>query len=169
MKRENTKQQFISLASEKEVHEPNYLSTRKKPFILFFMLIFFLFTYFLKIKALLTFLHIDWPWPSLCLCQTLMRHTTPAIWREQQVKQGRLWQCPLIHFYIFRIFWDIIKVKRFIGFIILNSKIFSILCNEMKSDYETPSVHIEVYGLFHGKVLKRAVRFTYNFLRCLLV
>ena len=40
---------------------------------------------------------------------------------------------------------------------------------KMKSDYETPSVHIEVYWLFHGKVLKRAVRFTHNFLRFLLV
>ena len=35
------------------------------------------------------------------------------------------------------------------------------LCNEMKSDYETLSVHMEVYWLFHGKVLKSILR-TYN-------
>lgn len=47
-------------------------------------------------------------------------------------------------------------------FIILTSKIFTILRNEMKSDHETPLGHMEVYWLFHGKVLQRVVKFTHK-------
>lgn len=116
------------------------LSTRRKYFLYcflysfsFYSLIFFKNQSFTNISSCRLTLILP-----LSVSDTYKTQLHQLYGEKNSHKQGGVWQCSLIHFDIFRIFWDIIKVKRFIGFIILNSKIFQSLCNEMKSDYETP-------------------------------
>lgn len=58
---------------------------------------------------------------------------------------------------VHKVLQDVIDVVNFIKTRPLNSRIFTILCNEMGSDHENILYHTEVRWLSCGKVLKRVV------------
>lgn len=58
---------------------------------------------------------------------------------------------------IHRVLQDVISVVNFVKTRPLNSRIFSIICNEMGSSHENLLYHTEIRWLSRGKVLKRVV------------
>ncbi|CAM5073328.1 unnamed protein product [Natator depressus] len=59
---------------------------------------------------------------------------------------------------VHKVVQDVIDLVNFIKTRPLNSKIFTILCNKMRSDHENLLYHTEVRWLSHGEVLKRVVK-----------